>query len=131
MNPIKVGNLKSTKAGEICDRSSVLGNPFVLIAKTEADREKVIAAYRKYLYRITLLDRTPEQAVRGVVREYHGRSTHLLVRDMSLPSRKSFVDELERLEILAKQSEITLLCWCSPLSCHCDKLADYLRWRLA
>jgi Domain of unknown function (DUF4326) len=131
MNLIKVENLKVTKAGEVCDRSSVLGNPFVLSAKTEAEREKVIAAYRKYMYRIAVLGRTPEQAIRGVVREHHSRSTHLVVANLECRGRKSFMDELERLETLAKQGEITLLCWCSPLPCHCDKIADYLRWRLA
>jgi Domain of unknown function (DUF4326) len=131
MNLIKVGNLKVTKVGEVCDRSSVLGNPFVLSAKTEAEREKVIAAYRKYMYRIAVLGRTPEQAIRGVVREHHSRSTHLVVANLGCRGRKSFMDELERLETLAKQGEITLLCWCSPLPCHCDKIADYLRWRLA
>ncbi len=131
MNLIKVGNLKVTKAGEVCDRSSVLGNPFVLSTKTEAEREKVIAAYRKYMYRIAVLGRTPEQAIRGVVREHHSRSTHLVVANLECRGRKSFMDELERLETLVKQGEITLLCWCSPLPCHCDKIADYLRWRLA
>jgi hypothetical protein len=131
MNLIKVGNLKTTKAGEVCDRSSVLGNPFMLSAKTESEREKVVAAYRKYMYRITVLGSTPEQAVHGIVREHHSRSTHLVTTDIERPGRKPFMDELERLETLAKQGEITLLCWCSPLLCHCDKIADYLRWRLA
>jgi hypothetical protein len=130
MNLIKVGNLKITKVGEICDRSSVLGNPFVLSAKTEPEREKVVAAYRKYMYLIAVLGRTPEQAIHAIVREHHSRSTHLVVRDIERPSRKSFMNELERLENLARQGEITLLCWCSPLPCHCDKIAGYLRWRL-
>jgi hypothetical protein len=127
-NLIRVANLRTTKVGEICDRRSPLGNPFVLIAQTETEREKVIAAYRKYLYRITILGATPEQAVDTILREYRSRSIDLVTSKQPITSRNSFMNELERLEILAEQGEITLLCWCSPLPCHCDKIADYLKW---
>lgn len=130
MYQITIDNIRNTRDGEICDRSSVLGNPFPMAVRSAKERQKVIDAYRRYLHVITIGERTPEQAINRTVRWYHERSEFLISSSMERPKRPAVMAELLRLEGIARVRDLRLLCWCHPLPCHCDILARYLRYRL-
>ena len=38
------------------------------------------------------------------------------------------VVELHRLAELAKQGDLTLVCWCAPKPCHGDVIKAYIEW---
>jgi hypothetical protein len=81
------------------DRSSVLGNPFPM--KSEADREKVIAQYRVWLWREY---NKPESKVREALRE---------------------------ISALHEGGDVLLGCWCAPKACHGDIVKKALEWMRA
>lgn len=96
---ILIANKRNGSKGEYIGRPSPLGNPFKIVEC--GGREKVIAAYRKWL-RVALMN--PD-------------------RDMY----KKVNEEFARLELkLFEEGHLTLLCWCSPLPCHGDVIADFL-----
>ena len=74
--------------------ASPLANPFKL--RDEADRERVLARYRRWFYS-QIEDGAPDVA-----------------------------DELARLLNLAKAGDLALGCYCFPKSCHCAVLREFL-----
>jgi hypothetical protein len=47
------------------------------------------------------------------------------------PDRQLFIADLAKIEMAyADKKSITLLCWCAPRACHCDRIADYLKWKI-
>lgn len=114
-----VGNLRNTKAGIRCDRTSILGNPFLM--STEENRDVAVKAYREYLYLVACTWEDPECAAKEIAEKYG--------LNIAPAWRKSenhdFLAELSRIE---NMSSATLLCWCSPKVCHCDVLVSYLNW---
>jgi hypothetical protein len=61
---ITVGNLKLTKTGIRCDRSSVLGNPFHM--RSPSERLPVIDSFRKYLWLVAVEKKEPYVAVADI-----------------------------------------------------------------
>ena len=129
---LTVGNLrtahkKAAGASVICDRTSILGNPFKTSAQAADDSERsaVIEGFRAYLHLVANNQEKPGWAANQVV----------ITKGMTLapswktPTIKEFMAELERIERLAQKEPLTLLCWCAPKACHCDILARYLRWK--
>jgi histidinol-phosphate/aromatic aminotransferase/cobyric acid decarboxylase-like protein len=100
---IKIKNLRYEKLKNPwdvkVDRSSTLGNPFILNAKR--DRESACSNYDKYF------------KVR--VKSYSAEN-------------KRFYDELDRLKELYKlYNKLNLFCWCSPKQCHAETIKTYLK----
>lgn len=117
---MKTKNVRFTKDGVLCDRTTPLGNPFFM--KNESERSLVIQAFRLYLYRVAVLNYTPEKAARDV-------ASSLKVRIPSTwkkPSREEFMSMLDKLQELQKD----LLCHCAPEACHCDVIISYLNWKI-
>ena len=93
---IKVVNLRKGKSDFKCDRTTALGNPFVLYS--EKDRNKVCDEYEIYFQR----NMNPDEAPPG------------------------FLEYLDEILQAAKKKDITLGCWCAPKRCHCDTIKKYL-----
>ncbi|UJB72745.1 DUF4326 domain-containing protein (plasmid) [Acaryochloris sp. 'Moss Beach'] len=106
--------------GHRCDRASVLGNPFHMFQ--EAERTAVVAAFREYLHEVANLRANPVDVVPGLANKYNVTVSGMWKR----PSRAQIMAELAKLEAM---SEVKLLCWCAPLSCHCDVIKSYLEWK--
>lgn len=105
-----------------CDRSSILGNPFLVgNGKTRAH---VISAFREWLWEnhqansdeIISLDRWKEEG--------------FLISDKYKPaSSEDVVSELGKLLLISQRRELILGCWCVPYPCHCQVIVKYLTWR--
>ena len=93
----KVVHLKREPYDIRCDRQSIYGNPFVL--KSEANRDHVIQAYRKWLWQQI-------QESNGIDR--------LLVPLIEAKNKKD--------------TPLVLGCWCAPKPCHCDVLVRACEW---
>jgi hypothetical protein len=78
------------------DRSSVLGNPFPM--QSEADREKVIAQYRVWLW-----------------------------EQYNKPASK-VREALWKISALHESGDVLLGCWCAPKPCHGDVIIRALQW---
>lgn len=104
---IKIGNIKTfVPDGSIAikvDRSSPLGNPYMM--HNESERDTVCDWYDDYFY--------------DIVGNLH-----------SISKNNRFVDKLESIFELAKTEDITLLCWCYPKRCHAETIKRYLEERL-
>lgn len=101
------------------DRTSVLGNPFAM--EKEKEREKVIAAYRKWLWQVL---KTPDNETANPVsllEEYELSIAENWKNPLAGEVRK----ELNRILDLG---DVRLLCWCSPLPCHGDMVKKCLEW---
>ncbi|NJR32250.1 MAG: DUF4326 domain-containing protein [Chamaesiphon sp. CSU_1_12] len=121
---INVGNLRTTTQGIRCDRSSFLGNPFQM--ETENDRHATIKAFRQYL-KMTAIDlQEPSIVASQVSIAYKLNISSVWKR----PTSRQLLKELERVYELGLTQEITLLCWCAPLPCHCNVLINYFKWRM-
>ncbi len=119
---ITVGNLRRITEGIRCDRRSVLGNPFEM--RSETDRMAVIKAFRLYLNAVDRKSCDPVDAAKLIA-----CSECLSLSDKwQRPSRPKITAELDRIARLAADADITLLCWCHPLPCHCDVLRSYFEW---
>ncbi len=46
-----------------------------------------------------------------------------------LPHNPSLRDAFARILKAARRGDVTLLCWCAPLACHADVIADEVRRR--
>jgi Domain of unknown function (DUF4326) len=127
---ITVANLRNTTDGFRCDRLSALGNPFVLMARNDtAGRADAVTAYGLYLHLIANEGFEPVEAIERVKARQKPGQRMLIVASTPKSSRDSFMVELGALtEKHLKQEPVTLLCWCAPLPCHCDRIADYLNW---
>lgn len=77
---------------------SVLGNRFVM--KTEADREKVIEEYRKWLWE--------QVKARGEV----------------------WSELMKIGDLVRAGGEIELVCWCAPKACHGDVIRRCVLWMM-
>ncbi|NJM67871.1 MAG: DUF4326 domain-containing protein [Acaryochloris sp. RU_4_1] len=119
---IKVINLRHKRniQGYLCDRTSALGNPFHKFS--ESERTAVVAAFREYLHQVTNLGSNPVDVAPGLAQKYKV----MLSLRWKRPSRDEVMAELAKLQSM---SEIKLLCWCAPRSCHCDVIKSYLEWR--
>ena len=94
---IKIGNKRRGDKGEYCGRSTPLGNPFTMVSTSIAERNRVCDAYDKWLW------------------------------DSIRRQDENIVKELDRLNKIHKDTgELTLLCWCAPLRCHCETIRSYL-----
>jgi hypothetical protein len=124
---LRVANLRVELIGFRCDRKSNLGNPFVLMRGDETGRDRVVKAYGIYLHQIVNEGLEPIDAIEYV---QSVSRHHLLAASTKPPGRRSFIDELAAIEeCYVDRKPVTLLCWCAPLACHCDRIAAFLRWR--
>ena len=96
MSSVTVVNLKNSSADFVCDRTSPLGNPFVL--EHEIQRAFVISQYNIYFHTNLNPDYAPE----------------------------GFLEYLDKILQEAKVRPITLGCWCAPKKCHCDIIKNYV-----
>jgi len=117
---LNVANLKTTKIGIRCDRASFLGNPFDM--KSEADRPSVCDGFKKYLWAVVGHGRSPVDAANAIA-----LSMELQVSaKWRSPTTGQFLAALEQVELAPDGTK--LLCWCSPLRCHCDEYVNYRAW---
>jgi hypothetical protein len=126
-----IGNIRTAPkeapgVSVICDRSSILGNPFKMSANAnDSDRSAVIEGFRAYLHLVANQGEKPGWAANQVI----------ITKGLTIapswitPTINEFMAELERVEQLARAEPVTLLCWCAPKACHCDILVRYLRWK--
>jgi hypothetical protein len=113
----------------VVDRTSVLGNPFILKKNGDAaDRDEVIECYRKYLYEIAVNDRDPFSAALSIKELLWKRNRWINISTTVRPSRSAFMQELERIHELAKIQRVKLYCWCHPRPCHAIVIKNYLLW---
>ena len=42
----------------------------------------------------------------------------------------AFIEELDRIYIIASCHNVTLLCWCYPLRCHGETIKEYINTRI-
>jgi hypothetical protein len=123
---IRTASKKAPGASVICDRSSVLGNPFKMSNHADdSDRSAVIEGFRGYLHLVANRAEKPGWAANQVVIT----KGLTLATSWITPTTDEFMAELERVEHLARAESLTLLCWCAPKACHCDILVRYLRWK--
>jgi len=124
---LNISNLKTTKIGIRCDRSSFLGNPFDM--KRETDRGKVCDGFRMYLWVIVRQGRSASSASLSPV-----DAANAVVLSMGLPisakwrspTTGHFLAALE--QVVQAPDGTNLLCWCDPLRCHCDQYVTYREW---
>jgi hypothetical protein len=130
---ITVANLRDTAHGLRCDRGTPMGNPFVLLAKEPiATRKICVAAYGFYLHLVANKGHEPIDAIDLIQSRHKPGQRPLLVSSTKPPSKETFLSYLADIESRYLDSEpLTLLCWCAPLPCHCDRIAAYLRWKYA
>lgn len=64
----------------------------------DGDREAVIAQYRVWLTSI-----------------------------WNAGGKNAQLNELMRLAVLAREGDLTLVCWCAPKQCHGDVIADFIK----
>ena len=113
-------NLKITRVGIRCDRSSFLGNPFDL--KSEADRASVCDGFKKYLWSIVGHGRSPVDAANTIAVSM-GLPISAKWRS---PTTEQFLAALD--QVVQAPDDTKLLCWCAPLRCHCDEYVSYREW---
>jgi hypothetical protein len=128
---IGVGNLRNTTEGIRCDRLSALGNPFVLLTRDDMTaRVGSVNAYGLYLHYVVNEALEPIEAIERIKLKQRPGQQLLIVSSTPKPSRNLFINEMARLEEMYwTKQPITLLCWCHPLPCHCDRIVDYLKWK--
>ena len=102
---VKIGNIRTfVPDGSIAikvDRTSVLGNPYVM--PDETFRDTVCDWYDDHFY-----DTVDSLAF------YH----------------ISFKNELNRIIEIARTNDVTLLCWCAPKRCHAETIKRYIERKL-
>jgi Domain of unknown function (DUF4326) len=117
---IRIGHLANETEGIRCDRASILSPPFIV--RDEISREVNQRAFRqvmKLIYRDMI---EPIEAVKAVSKIYKVDISPLWPK----PSRSTFLAELNRINTLSQTTDITLLCWCAPLDCHCQILINFM-----
>lgn len=120
---ITIGNLRQTTEGIRCDRTSVLGNPFHM--RSEKERLNVVKAYKRYLSGVAINEEDPSILVSRMADKYSLQVSNTWKR----PTSRQFLQELSRIQQLSITEDITLLCWCAPLACHCNIISDYIKWK--
>eukprot|EP01065_Artemidia_motanka_P023997 TRINITY_DN2864_c0_g1_i1.p2 TRINITY_DN2864_c0_g1~~TRINITY_DN2864_c0_g1_i1.p2 ORF type:complete len:452 (+),score=147.64 TRINITY_DN2864_c0_g1_i1:803-2158(+) len=143
---VYVGNLR-TRRGEpcrdgqavvdvVCDRSSLLGNPFPMARDgDDAERQAVCAAFAEYLDTVlsgTAADRTTADVCADIVQRRGlrqldpGRGRYPCPFLRAGPSAVAAeVDRLRRL--VAEGQSLRLMCHCHPLLCHTTVIRSHLR----
>lgn len=116
---MKIVNLKDYRGSSIrCDRSSELGNPFIL--RSEIEREKVCYAFREYFWLI-ILGKDPLESAKKISIKYNLEVSFTW-------SNKKWTNEqiMKKFNSLKKYS--VLSCWCMPKMCHCEVLVSAKNW---
>jgi hypothetical protein len=120
--PITIANLRNTKEGIRCDRSSFLGNPFEM--RTEAERDSVCDAYDEYFdAMVTQLNANESVIAHDLCKKYGVTLSKKWKRPYS---SGVFLNEVGKLHEQAKTKPLKLLCWCEPKRCHCRTIKQYL-----
>lgn len=94
----KYGDSRTYYKGRVhyCGRGSVFGNPFVMVDKSDKERNRVCDEFEKYFFeKIETKDRL-------------------------------FIDELNYIFKLSKTKDINLGCFCAPKRCHCDIIKNFV-----
>ena len=120
---ITIANLRQTTEGIRCDRISVLGNPFHM--RSEEERLDVVKAYKRYLSGVAIDQEDPSILASRMADKYLLQVSTTWKR----PTSRQFVQELNRIQQLSNLEDVTLLCWCAPLACHCNIIRDYINWK--
>mgnify|MGYP000878064824 CR=1 FL=1 len=102
---ITVANIRTTKQGEYIGRAM--------------PRQRLVGSPLGNPYRLT-----PGVARWVPIAQYRDWLKGQLTADT--PQRREF----DRLVALARQGDLTLLCWCAPQSCHGDVVAELIRAEL-
>jgi hypothetical protein len=120
--PITIANLRNTKEGVRCDRSSILGNPFEM--RAEAERDPVCDAYDEYFYTMaTNLNANASIIAYNLCKKYGLTLSKKWKRPYS---SGVFLAAIEDLWHISKLKQLTLLCWCEPKRCHCQTIKQHL-----
>ncbi|MGI6545505.1 MAG: DUF4326 domain-containing protein [Fastidiosipilaceae bacterium] len=106
MSNIRVINLRNYQLKENealikVDRSSILGNPYIMTS--EHMRDAVCDHYQKHFDSMLLQD------------------DHKVIK---------FKKELDRIANLSKSQNIALACWCYPKRCHAQIIQDYINLKM-
>lgn len=120
---ITVANLKDVKEGIRCDRVSMLGNPFHM--ETESSRLLVVKTFREYLSAIAIDEEEPAIVASRLSAIHEIPISNTWKR----PTHRQFIGELNRVYKITLIEDVTLLCWCAPLPCHCHVVENYINWR--
>ena len=129
---ITIGNLTNEKCDTEyhlkVDRSSVLGNPFLIDAET--GRDSCIAAYKEWLWgNIQIYQDNPESSQivypEAIANKYNV--------EVSVAWKKSTVKKVVNELIRIRQlNKVRLMCWCKKpdieIACHADVISACLRW---
>jgi hypothetical protein len=103
------------------DRSSILGNPFLL--ERPGWRGHVIKAYRHWLYRAL------EEGSTDLTPYLYGLEWKSLkaAPKYKNPTQKEIQEGLNKiLNYYLEGKDITLLCWCYPLPCHAEIIREVI-----
>lgn len=96
---VKIVNLRWKKAPTFrCDRSSPVGNPFLMLDSSTEERDRVCDLYYDYFQK----NLNPDDSPYG------------------------FLEYLDQILQAASERDITLGCWCAPKRCHCETIKDYV-----
>ncbi len=79
-----------------CDRSTPLGNPFIM--HSESERDQVCDKYHDWFYTNLNPDLSPV----------------------------NFLDYLDEILQQVRKRSVTLGCWCVPKRCHCETIKEWL-----
>jgi hypothetical protein len=124
----KVGHLKNRKSFDhaiTCDRTSVLGNPFELDKSKASSRSDVIEGFRRYLYLVTMKNKDPTEAAITVSKSLNISISKTWIK----PNKNEVLVLTDRIVEQSQTKSITLLCWCSPLPCHCEVIANFVDYK--
>lgn len=96
---IEIVNLRRVASADFkCDRTSPLGNPFII--HDNVTRKIACEKYQKYFNRF--------------IENNHKKP---------FSSRKIYLDKIIA---TARVQDITLGCWCTPKQCHCETIRQYV-----
>lgn len=103
----------------VCSRDSVLGNPFFL--NDESEREFVIIAYSKFLWRnLICVDNNK------IIDPTSIDVTLTIASNFKQPKAGEIKTEINR--IVKIKSNIRLLCWCYPEKCHAEVIKEAIEF---
>lgn len=113
INQHKKSNLEYSIFTIPIDRTSILGNPFIMskYKNQEEERNRVCDEYQKYF------DTIISAYKKSLENPYINRISNEYML---------FIDELYRIYALHKVHEIYLSCWCKPKRCHGETIKYFL-----
>lgn len=119
---IFIENLRHTQIGIRCDRSSILGSPFLMTC--EAERDPSCDAFSEYMAEMaTQATPSPAEIAFKIAKKYSLKISPSWKRPHS---GAVFLAELEGLQNIAARGDLTLLCWCKPKRCHLETIKAWL-----